>query len=111
VQPRWRVELPAQGLPVSPYVALQLLRVMQEALSNALRHADARSVTLALLHDGGALALSVEDDGRGLPPAGPVPGRGLADMRGRAGAIGAQFALGAPPGGGTRVELRWPLPA
>jgi signal transduction histidine kinase len=111
VQPRWRVELPPQGLPVSPYVALQLLRVMQEALTNALRHADARSVTLALVHDDRALSLAVEDDGRGLPPAGPGPGRGLADMRGRASAIGAQFALGAPPGGGTRVELRWPLPA
>jgi signal transduction histidine kinase len=111
VQPRWRVELPAQGLPVSPYVALQLLRVMQEALSNALRHADARNVTLALARDGAVLALVVEDDGRGLPPSGPGPGRGLADMRIRAGAIGAQFALGAPPGGGTRVELRWPLPA
>jgi len=96
---------------VAPYVALQLLRVMQEALTNALRHADARSITLALVHDGALLSLVVEDDGRGLPPGGPGVGRGLATCSSRAEAIGARFALAAPPGGGTRVELRWPLPA
>lgn len=111
VQPRWRVELPPQGLPIAPYAALQLLRVMQEALTNVLRHADARHVELALVHEGAQLRLAIEDDGRGLPPAGPGSGRGLADMRSRAGALGARFVLGAPPGGGTRVELDWPLPA
>jgi len=110
VRAAWQVELPPQGLRVAPYVALQLLRVMQEALNNVLRHAEAQRVRLALQHDGRALALQIEDDGRGIAPGGPAGGRGLADMRARAEAIGARFTLATPPGGGTRVELhmQWP---
>jgi signal transduction histidine kinase len=110
VRAAWQVELPAAGQHVPPYVALQLLRVMQEALSNVLRHADAHRVQLRLAHDGRALVLAIEDDGRGIAPGGAAAGRGLPDMRSRAGAIGARFVLEAPPGGGTRVGLHLPWP-
>ena len=104
VRATWQVELPAD-LRLAPYVALQLLRVMQEALDNVLRHAEARRVRLALHLDGRTLVLLIEDDGRGIAPE-AAAGGGLADMRARAEAISAQLALDAPPGGGTRIRLR-----
>lgn len=111
VRATWQVELPAEGVCVAPYVALQLLRVMQEALSNVLRHADASRVRLALTHDGTTLALSIDDDGRGIELAQAPVGHGVDDMRSRAAAVGARFAIATPPGGGTRVALQLALPA
>jgi signal transduction histidine kinase len=106
--PEWRVAAEAEALPVAPRHALQLLRVMQEALTNALRHAGARHVALELSVAAGALRLRVDDDGGGLPGNAAHRGRGLANMHARADALGARLALGARPGGGTRVELHWP---
>lgn len=107
VRAAWQIELPAQGLRIAPYVALQLLRVMQEALNNVLRHAEAGRVNLALKLEGRTLTLVIEDDGRGIAPGGPAAGRGLPDMRGRAESIGASLVIDAPAGGGTRIALRW----
>jgi signal transduction histidine kinase len=111
LQARWQVELPTSGMTMPPYVALQLLRVMQEALTNVLRHAQATRLAVAVRREGAGLLVRVEDDGRGLPALPPAGARGLADMRTRAAAVGATLVLSQPPGGGTRVELRLsPLP-
>ena len=56
-------------LPAGP--ATQVLRIAQEALGNALRHADARKICVRLENGVGALVLSVSDDGVGFDPAGP----------------------------------------
>ncbi len=112
VAPTWQVELPEPGLQIGPYLALQLLRMMQEALTNVLRHAEATRVRVAVKHEGHALSISVEDNGRGIDPRAAPRGRGLADMRTRAASVGASVVHRTPPGGGTRVELRLvPIPA
>nr|WP_279343776.1 ATP-binding protein [Variovorax terrae] len=95
---------------------LQIMRIVQEALANALRHAQARRLRLRLEVAGGALAVEVSDDGRGLgpqadqapDPARPHAQRGLANMRLRARQLGGELeVLSAAPG--TRVVLRVPL--
>ena len=108
LQAHWQVDLPEPGLPVPPYVALQLLRLMQEALTNVLRHAEASRVRLSLGYADGLLSLQIDDDGRGMGPSGAA-GRGLARMRVRAEALGAKLSFGSPPGGGTRVQLEMPM--
>ena len=105
-------EVEAVTLPAS--VELQLMRIVQEALSNVRRHAQATGVTVDLeVHDH-TLALSVVDDGRGFDPGQPVrtgwPHFGLQTMRERAEAIGGTFELSSSPGLGTRVAVAVPLP-
>lgn len=107
----WRVDL--EACPELPQrVVLQVLRVVQEAVTNALRHGRPRTVRLAA-HAGadGTMTLSVEDDGVGLPDP-PRAGRGTLNMRARAREIGATVMVEpALPGPGTRVRLSLPAPA
>ncbi len=86
-------------------------RIVQEALSNVVRHASARAVTLELSHDAGNFIVRIEDDGRGFDPAGVKDPRavGLVGMRERAKLIGARLELGSAPGKGTRITLEVPL--
>jgi signal transduction histidine kinase len=87
--------------------ALQLLRLLQEAVSNACRHARPRRLALRVQRDGERLVLAVQDDGVGMP--GEVkPGRGLASMQARAAALGATLRI-APAAPGTRVEVTLPV--
>jgi len=92
----------------------EVLRVLEEALRNAERHAGATRTTTALAVDDHALHLVVEDDGRGI---GPVPWNelasqghfGLLGMRERAALLDADLRVEVRPGGGTRVSLDVPL--
>jgi len=89
----------------------ELLRVAQEALSNAVRHANPRNVTIALVADSDALELCVVDDGCGMQePAEHVAqqGFGLTNMRERAQAIGGEWHLWTKVGEGTRINVRVP---
>ncbi|GAB4254303.1 PAS domain-containing sensor histidine kinase [Deferrisoma sp.] len=94
--------------PVPPAVATAAFRIAQEALTNALRHAGARTVEIAL--ECGPLTLVVADDGRGFRPGdkGVNGGFGLRSMAERARLSGGELVLDAEPGRGTRVEVRWP---
>jgi two-component system sensor histidine kinase UhpB len=94
--------------PLTREQELVLYRVAQEALTNAARHADARSVQLSLTADRHAVELVVSDDGRGLGPA--RAGAGVRGMRERALLVGGQLSVRSPGGaGGTEVRLRVPL--
>ncbi len=93
--------------PLSSEVELVIYRVAQEALTNALRHADAAEVTLRLRHDEAHLVLSVRDNGRGLPAE--INERGLRGMRERAMLIGGDLSIGSAPDRGTAIDLRVPL--
>ncbi|MFS8479422.1 MAG: GAF domain-containing protein [Micromonosporaceae bacterium] len=83
-------------------------RVAQEALHNALRHAQPRTVEISLAADGGALTLEIRDDGKGFDPAN-VASLGLASMRDRARAAGGRLAVVSRPGRGTTVRLEVPV--
>jgi signal transduction histidine kinase len=106
----------ARGLPeeidIHPDAVLPILRIVQEALTNALKHSRARAVHVVIaLEDGGDapwLNIRVTDNGRGITQEG-VGGRGLLNMRARAQKIGAQLKLETVPGAGTLVQLRYKL--
>ena len=107
----WRVDLDAMP-PLETDVLLQLMRIIQEAVSNVLRHAGASTLEVVAAWDARSrlLALSLRDDGRGMSNAATsVRGKGLANMRARAARVGAaiDFADAAP---GTRVSLRLQVP-
>ncbi|MBL8115485.1 MAG: sensor histidine kinase, partial [Acidobacteria bacterium] len=86
-----------------------LLRVAQEALTNAARHAGARNVALAISVSAGTLSLSARDDGKG--GAGFVPGNGLRGMEERLEALGGTLVVSPEGGPGLCLEARIPLPA
>jgi signal transduction histidine kinase len=87
----------------------EILRVLQEALTNARRHSGAGNVKVKLSGDGNELVVEVDDDGRGFEP-GMRPGVGLESMRERATALGGKLGTDSHMGQGTRVRLRGPLP-
>lgn len=106
-----RVE--GHGLPLAPDVQVQVLHVVQEALSNVRKHAGAREVQVAVQR-APQWRFEVRDDGRGFDPAGGAPDEthvGLRIMRERAARIGAQVAIEAEPGAGTCVVLTVPSSA
>jgi ligand-binding sensor domain-containing protein len=85
----------------------QLFRIGQEALTNAVKHAQANKIEGRLHYEGMNVTLTVSDDGRGFDPAVP-PGDGhfgLVGMRERAEAIGARFQLQSTVGGGTTITV------
>lgn len=91
---------------VTPQQAEAILRITAEALRNAVRHGQARCVTVRLATD--PLELAVEDDGRGFDPDEVVSrGFGLTSMRERAEGAGASYALTSADGFGTRVRVSW----
>jgi two-component system, NarL family, sensor histidine kinase UhpB len=107
--PRIRRELQADLPPLSSEAELVIYRVAQESLTNAVRHAEAGTVTLSLAPDATGVLLSVEDDGKGMPAEVPTDTSGLAGMRERALLVGGQLSIESRPEQGTRVRLRLPL--
>jgi signal transduction histidine kinase len=97
-------ELPA-GVELSAY------RIVQEALTNVIRHADARRADVKLVYRDGAVEISVSDDGHGVPVTnGSDPGHGLVGMRERVALFGGRLNAGAGDGGrGYRVHATLPL--
>jgi signal transduction histidine kinase len=99
-----------EGRPVPPAAATQIFRIVQEALTNIVRHAQARRVVLMLLHTGDGLEVCLSDDGVGIDTAEVRPDAiGLFSMAERASEIGATLRIGPAPGGGTRLLLQLPL--
>ncbi|MDM0050490.1 sensor histidine kinase [Variovorax sp. J22R115] len=111
IQLHWRVEPipPIDGL--TPQGALAVLRVVQEALNNAVRHASASAITISAAPVGRQVLVEVADNGAGLDanvPSGSGRGRGLAGMRKRADRLGGTLSVGPGADGGTRVSLSLP---
>jgi signal transduction histidine kinase len=99
----------ATGLP--PEHEHALLRIAQEAVSNAVRHAHPKNVRIVLEEEPTAWELSISDDGIGLeggPELCAKAGFGLENMRDRARAIGGEWRLDSRPGEGTRISVRVP---
>ena len=107
VQLDWQVqgEVPPQPWLDAPK-ALHLLRVVQEALVNAVRHGGATRVLLQVQARPAGVVVSVIDDGRGIGAGEVAAGVGLASMRRRAALLGATLGVGpGPQGAGTEVRL------
>jgi two-component system sensor histidine kinase DegS len=117
--------------PISHLTALQLFRLVQEALTNVRKHAGAREATVTLISDGsGQLKVVIADDGRGFNPGsqrngnartpstspalsrfeGSGRGLGLTSMRERVEAVGGTFHVNSQPGSGTQVTATIPIP-
>ncbi|MDR7276802.1 sensor histidine kinase [Catenuloplanes atrovinosus] len=96
--------------PVPGPVALTAYRIIQEALTNTVRHAGAHRVRIDLRYAPGTLDVEVTDDGRGAGAAPPDgPGVGLRGMAERAAVVGGALSAGPRPGGGFRVHARLPV--
>ena len=96
---------------LDPGVELAAYRIVQEALTNARRHADGAAVDMELHYTADALWLRIRDNGPGPPPSTPPGGHGLLGMRERAAAVGGTLRTGAAGGGGFVVEAVLPTAA
>lgn len=98
----------------SPQAEIQLIRIVQEALTNVRKHAGATTARVAFDLDGDRARVTIEDDGRGFDPAqANPPGQtafGIETMRERVESVGGSFELQSEPGKGTRVVI-WLDPA
>ncbi|MFI2711107.1 sensor histidine kinase [Micromonospora sp. NPDC018662] len=111
-----RIDCGGAGTPVAlpPGLELTVYRVVQESLTNALKHAGVgASVELTLDWADDIVAVRAVDDGRGRPVVRPAPsgGHGLVGMRERVGVYDGELTAGPTLAGGWRVEARLPLPA
>ena len=104
-----RTATSGQARPLPAAVDLAAFRVVQESVTNVVRHAGARRADVLLDYGDDALTVRVDDDGHGAGPTGPQPGNGLRGMRERAAALGGTLAFGRSPLGGLRVEALIPL--
>jgi signal transduction histidine kinase len=86
-------------------VQVALFRVVQEALTNVVRHSEATSVSIVATARGARVRLVVDDDGRGFDPSAPTERLGLAGIRERVELLGGQLRIESSPGGGTAVVV------
>ena len=91
-------------------ISANLYRIVQEALTNAAKHADASKVSLELTMRPGEIALAVDDDGRSNDPAAKA-GMGLLGMRERVAALRGRLSFEAGPNGGSALRVVIPLEA
>jgi signal transduction histidine kinase len=101
-----------ERLDIAAEDALQILRVLQESLTNVIKHARAKQVgvEISLRRDPAHFVLLVSDDGGGFDAGSPAAGRGLSGMRRRAQRIGATLEVFSDASG-TRITLSYPLTA
>ena len=99
--------------PLPPQVENNLLRIAQEAVNNAVRHARAENIYVNLLFDTRSVRLSVRDDGRGFDPGEQASGRnghfGILGMRERAEEMGGSLSIDSDPERGSEVSVGVPL--
>ncbi len=101
-----RIQLKLETEPdLKPMQTGHALAIVQESLSNAIRHANARHVTIGLSRELDGLLLRIEDDGQGFDEASAIPGFGLRAMRDRARLLGGNLSLKSRPGKGTTIAL------
>jgi signal transduction histidine kinase len=115
IDAHWHLE-GVGGVELGAARSLDLLRLLQEALTNVFKHSRARRVDIHVHRQGDRLRLQVDDDGVGLPAAGAAPtgggGAGFASMRLRAQRLGGELSVSARSDPqGTRVALELPLAA
>jgi signal transduction histidine kinase len=103
------LEIVGEQRELPPALELSAYRIVQEALTNTLRHAAAEHATVTLRFDPEAVSVDVLDDGSAPPSAGGGNGRGLIGMRERVTTFGGQLEAGPDNAGGFRVSARLPV--
>ncbi len=105
------IQLPAPSPTITASTSLALYRAIQEALTNAVRHGEARRIQITGHYSEQILTLTVHDDGLGAKAAPPVPGggNGLPGIRARLEALGGSLTSGPCPAGGFTVHMEVPL--
>lgn len=110
---RVNVKVTEVSHPLPPAMEHHLLRICQEALTNALKHAQARTITVSLDFTDDAVELSVLDDGRGFEPDtvlnGMVGHLGLQNLRSRARQLGGELTVTSAPGKGATIAVKIPF--
>ncbi len=102
--------LPTLALDAQQQV--NVLQIVREAVINAIKHADARDITVSCVTDpDGLYSVYIRDNGKGMNNTQPEGHYGLSIMRERAGRLGGTLTFSRPPGGGTLVQFRFPVPA
>jgi len=100
-------QLGAERLPSD--VETTLYRITQEALTNVVKHAQARHVSIVLTRREGSVAAVIEDDGRGLGSGDDSGGLGLLGMRERIALVGGRLEVESSPGSGTTLSIEVPI--
>jgi signal transduction histidine kinase len=101
-------------IPLSDAMQNELFRIGQEALTNVVKHAQARTVRITLVFQARRVSLSIKDDGIGFATAKPKDqnhGFGMRTMRERAQGIGGRLRVQSRPGRGTTIRVEVPSPA
>lgn len=87
--------------------SIQLLRIIQEAVQNAVKYAEAKTIKVQVKKESNTLLIGISDDGKGFEENTITPGNGLYNMRKRAEELGAKILIESNPGNGTRINLTW----
>ena len=103
-----RLILSGAPAALDPGVELAAYRIVQEALTNARRHAPGAGIDVELHYSHDALHVRIRDTGPGPPGAAGAAGHGLLGMRERAAAVGGELRTGSAPGGGFLVQATLP---
>jgi PAS domain S-box-containing protein len=103
------VSVPASELTLEGEQSTEFFRIFQECLTNVMRHAEARTVSVTLREDAGELVLTVADDGKGFDESQVSESLGFLGMKERAQVCGGSLEIASQPGTGTTVTLRVPL--
>jgi signal transduction histidine kinase len=104
-----RLELTGEPQPLPGGVELSVYRIVQEALTNVLKHSHPTRVTVTLAFRGSCLDVEVADDGTGVEHDGATTGHGIVGMRERVALLGGELETGRRVGGGYRVAARLPI--
>jgi signal transduction histidine kinase len=102
---------PDEEMQFTPHAAIGVFRMVQEALTNIMKHANAKSVDVTVEIDADELAIRIADDGKGIPAQrlSAIGSHGLASMRHRITALGGLWDIRSQSSGGTVVTARVPL--
>jgi two-component system, NarL family, sensor histidine kinase DevS len=104
------IETNLDGQRLPPEVETALYRIVQEALTNVAKHAEARRVSIVVTRRGGSVTAVIEDDGQGFGAGGGTgEGLGLVGMKERVGLLGGRLALESTEGAGTTVVAEVPV--
>lgn len=109
IELHWDVDFDIEAIPMPPSLTINVLRLIQEAVQNSIKHSGADNIWLKLIAETDGYSLSITDDGIGIANA--KPGHGTKTMQQRALTINGELHISQPAAGGTEVTLTFPAPA